>query len=191
MTPSNRSVRSLGFNGGTHTTSFSGRALEEDLPLLLDLLADSLRHPVFPKEQIEKLRAQLLTSLAVRAQDTSDMASMAFDKIVFAGHPYSRPDDGYPETVRAITLDDLVKFHQKYYGPRGMAIASVGAIEPQSAVDQVAGVLGSWKNPLSTGTTPPARSQSIKRNRPQACPHPRKNADRYLHGRLGAAPQSS
>jgi len=137
----------LGFNGGTHTTSFSGRALTEDLPLLLDLLADSLRHPVFPREQIEKLRAQLLSSLAVRAQDTSDMASMAFDKIVFAGHPYSRPDDGYPETVRAITLNDLVKFHQKYYGPRDMAIAVVGAIEPRSAVDKVVGVLGSWKNP--------------------------------------------
>lgn len=137
----------IGFNGGTHTTSFNGRSLTEDLPLLLDLLADSLRHPVFPEEQIEKLRAQLLTSLAVRAQDTSDMASMAFDKIVFAGHPYSRPDDGYPETVRAITLDDLTEFHRKYFGPRGMTISIVGAIEPQSAVDQVAGVLGTWKNP--------------------------------------------
>lgn len=137
---------SLGFNGGTHTTSFNGRSLSEDLPLLLNLLADSLRHPIFPKEQTEKLRTQLLTSLAVRAQDTSDMASMAFDKIVFAGHPYSRPDDGYPETVRDITRADLINFHQKYYGPRGMAISIVGAIEPQSAVDQVEGVLGSWKN---------------------------------------------
>jgi zinc protease len=138
---------SLGFNGGTHTTSFSGRALEEDLPLLLDLSADSLRHPTFPPEQVEKLRAQLLTALAIRAQDTSDMASMAFDQIVFAGHPYARPDDGYPETVRAITLEDLREFHRKHYGPKGMAIAIVGAVEPQSAVEQVAGVLGAWKNP--------------------------------------------
>jgi len=138
---------SLGFNGGTHTTGFSGRALEEDLPLLLDLLADSLRHPAFPTEQVEKLRAQLLTALAIRAQDTSDMASMAFDQIVFAGHPYARPDDGHPETVRAITLEDLKEFHRKHYGPKGMAIAIVGAVEPQSAVEQVAGVLGSWKNP--------------------------------------------
>ena len=137
---------SLGFNGGTHTTSFSGRALEEDLPLLLDLLADSLRHPAFPTEQVEKLRAQLLTALAIRAQDTSDMASMAFDQIVFAGHPYARPDDGYPETVRVITLEDLREFHRKHFGPKGMAIAIVGAVEPQSAVEQVAGVLGAWKN---------------------------------------------
>jgi len=138
---------SLGFNGGTHTTSFSGRALEEDLPLLLDLMSDSLRHPAFPSEQVEKLRAQLLTGLAVRAQDTSDMASMAFDQIVFAGHPYARPDDGHPETVRAIKLEDLREFHRKHYGPKGMTIAIVGAIKPGSAVDQVAGVLGSWKNP--------------------------------------------
>jgi zinc protease len=138
---------SLGFNGGTHTTGFSGRALEEDLPLLLDLLADSLRHPAFPTEQVEKLRAQLLTALAIRAQDTSDMASMAFDQIVYAGHPYARPDDGHPETVRAITLEDLREFHRKHFGPKGMAIAIVGAVEPESAVEQVAGVLGSWKNP--------------------------------------------
>ncbi len=138
---------SLGFNGGTHTTSFSGRALEEDLPLLLDLLAESLRHPAFPTEQVEKLRAQLLTALAIRAQDTSDMASMAFDQIVFAGHPYARPDDGHPETVRAITLKDLREYHRKNFGPKGMAIAIVGAVDPQSAVEQVAVVLGSWKNP--------------------------------------------
>lgn len=138
---------SLGFNGGTHTTSFSGRALEEDLPLLLDLLADSLRHPAFPAEQVEKLRAQLLTALAIRAQDTSDMASMTFDQIVFAGHPYARPDDGHPETVRAITLEDLGEFHRQHFGPKGMAIAIVGAVDPQSAADQVASMLGSWKNP--------------------------------------------
>jgi zinc protease len=138
---------SLGFNGGTHTTSFSGRSLAEDLPLLLDLLADSLRRPAFPKDEIEKLRSQLLTALAIRAQDTSDMASMTFDKIIFAGHPYARPEDGYPETIRAITRNDLAAFHKKYYGPRGMTIAIVGAVEPQSAVDQVAKVLGTWKNP--------------------------------------------
>ena len=138
---------SLGFSSGTHTTSFSGRALTEDLSLLLDLLSDSLRHPAFPAEQVEKLRAQLLTALAVRAQDTSDMASMAFDQIVFAGHPYARPDDGYQETVRAITLEDLRNFHRQHFGPKEMAIAVVGAVKPRSAVEQVAEVLGTWKNP--------------------------------------------
>ena len=35
---------SLWFSGGTHTTSLTGRALAEDLPLLLDIAADAVRH---------------------------------------------------------------------------------------------------------------------------------------------------
>jgi zinc protease len=137
----------LGFSSGTHTTGFSGRALVEDLPLLFSLLTDILIKPAFPAEQVEKLRAQLLTSLAIRAQDTSDMASMAFDEIIFANHPYARPDDGYPETVKNITREDLAEFHRSYYGPRGMVISLVGAVEPQLAIEQVAGSLSSWNNP--------------------------------------------
>jgi zinc protease len=122
----------------------------EDLPMILSLLAECLRRPVFPAEQVEKLRAQLLTSLAIRAQDTSDMASMAFDEIVFANHPYARPDDGYPETVRAISRDDLISFHRKHYGPRGMVISIVGGMEPGRVIEQVAGILETWQNPEQT-----------------------------------------
>ena len=87
---------SLGFDAGLHTTSFSGRALAEDLSLLLGLLSEILRQPTFPKAEVEKLRHQLLASLAIRAQDTADMADLAFDKILFRNHPYSRPEDGDP-----------------------------------------------------------------------------------------------
>ena len=87
---------SLGFGASVHTVSFCGRSLVEDLPMLLNLLSESLRHPVFPAEQIERLRAQLLTGLAIRAQDTAEMASLTFDETLFANHPYGRPEDGYP-----------------------------------------------------------------------------------------------
>ena len=69
---------SLGWEGGTHTTSFGGKALAEDLDLLLELVADVLLEPSFPTHDIERLRAQLLTGLAIRAQDTADMASLTF-----------------------------------------------------------------------------------------------------------------
>ena len=136
---------SLGFSSGVHTSGFNGRSLAEDLPLLLDLLAEALIAPSFPKAEMEKLRAQLLTGLAIRAQDTSDMASMVFDAILFKGHPYSRPEDGYPETIQRIKRSHLVKFHHDYYGPRGMVIAIVGAVTAEEAVRQVKRALGSWQ----------------------------------------------
>lgn len=137
---------SFGYNSGTHYAGFGGRSLVEDLPLLLDVMADTLQNPVFPADQVEKLRAQMLTGLAIRAQDTSDMASLTFDQILYDGHPYSRPDEGWPETVQAITLDDLTEFHRKYYGPRGMVVTVVGAVEPEKAAAEVERILGSWQN---------------------------------------------
>ena len=136
---------SLGFSSGVHKSGFNGRSLAEDLPLLLDLLADALTAPVFPKTEIEKLRAQLLTGLAIRAQDTSDMASMTFDEILFKDHPYSRPEDGHPETIKKIKRDDLIKFHREHFGPRGMVIAVVGAVKAEDAVRRVQRALGGWQ----------------------------------------------
>jgi len=86
----------LSLSAGVHTAGFTGRSLSEDLPLLLGTLAEALRQPTFPPEQVEKLRAQLLTGLAIRAQDTADMASLTFDQIIYAKHPYARPEDGWP-----------------------------------------------------------------------------------------------
>jgi zinc protease len=138
---------SLGFSGGVHSMGFSGRSLAEDLPLLLDLLSNALRRPHFPLEPVERLRALLLAGLTIRAQSTEDVASLLFDQMVYANHPYSRPEDGYPETVQAITRDDLAAFHQKNYGPGGMVVALVGGLDPQQMVAAVAQVLGDWRNP--------------------------------------------
>lgn len=145
---------SLGYDSGAHTTGFGGKALAEDLDLLLELLAETLRQPAFPAEHVERLRAQLLAGLAIRAQDTAEMASLAFDRLVYAGHPYSRPEDGYPETIQAITRDDLAEYHRLSFGPRGMVIAIVGAVEPQRAVERVAHFLGDWSNPNQVQAAP-------------------------------------
>jgi zinc protease len=151
---------SFGFSGGTHTTGFGGKALAEDLELLIDILAETLFEPAFPPDQVERLRTQILTQLAIRAQDTGEMASLVFDEIVYENHPYSRPDEGFPETVNRITREDLVNFHRQTYGPRGMVIAIVGAINPQALVDLVDRRLGSWTNPEQpeTPVLPPVQS---------------------------------
>jgi zinc protease len=138
---------SLGFDSGVHNVSFGGRALVEDLPLLLKLLSESLRTPTFPKDEMERLRTQMLTGLALRAQDTSDMADLLFEKFLYADHPYGKPSDGYVETIQAITQKDLEKFHRLHFGPRGMVLTIVGAIQPKKAVEALEKVLGGWSVP--------------------------------------------
>ncbi len=137
---------SLGIGAGKHATSFQGKALAEDLGLLLDLLAEALTRPTFPEEQVERLRGEKLTALAIRDQDTGAVAGMTFDELAYPGHPYSLPDDGYRDTVASLRVEELRSFHRRHFGPRGMVLAVVGAVKAGEAVEAVEKRLGAWVN---------------------------------------------
>jgi zinc protease len=138
---------SLGIRSGAHTAGFGGKSLADDLPVILETLADVLQNPEFPKADIERVRSQLLTGLDLRAQDTGDMASMGFDQIAYKNHPYRFPSDGYINTIQAIKVKDLKDFHKRQYGPLGMVIVVVGPIEPSQALKLVEERFGEWTNP--------------------------------------------
>ena len=137
----------LGFSAGTLTTSFSVHCLSEDLDLMLGLIADCLRSPAFPEREFNRLKIQMLTGLAIRSQDTAAMAALIFDQIVYAGHPYERPDEGFIETVQNIEREDLINFYKRTFGPKGLTISIVGAIDPKKAVESIRSALGDWNNP--------------------------------------------
>lgn len=136
----------IGFSSGTLITSFSAHCLSEDLALMMRLIAESLRSPTFPEKEFHRQKNQMLTGLAIRAQDTSAMSALLFDQIIYADHPYQRPDEGFPETVQAIQRDDLVDFYNQTYGPRGMVVVIVGDVTPEAAADSVRKTLGDWQN---------------------------------------------
>ena len=136
----------LGFSSGTLITSFNTHCLSEDLFSIMKLIAESLRSPTFPEKEFNRQKNQMLTGLAIRAQDTSAMSALLFDQIIYANHPYQRPEEGYPETVQAIQRDDLLNFYKQTYGPGGMVVVVVGDVKPETAVDAVRDTLGNWIN---------------------------------------------
>jgi zinc protease len=136
---------SLSISGGRHIADFGAKGLAEDLDLLLDLLAEGLRRPTFPEAQIEQLRGEILTGLEVRANDTRHMAGLRFRETLYGpSHPYGYASGGYPDTIRAITRDDLTDFHAAYYGPQGMIITAVSPLPAATVAERIAGALGDW-----------------------------------------------
>jgi zinc protease len=176
---------SAGFSSSVHHTSFGGRCLSEDLPLVLEIISDSLRDPVFPEDQIERLRKQLLTGLAIRAQDTDEMASLAFDETLFANHPYGLPEDGYVETISQIARQDILQFQRTFYHPRGMVLVVVGAVEPEACFDLVSRILGNWHTDITQPVCyfPPVNPLSHKIRR--HIPIPGKSQADVIIGTLG------
>jgi len=140
----------LSFHGGVHTAGFGGKALAEDLDLLLDILADSLQHPTFPTDEAETLRGQILTALQRRVYDTGQMARLTFDALLYPDHPYGRSVQGYEKTVSTLTRDHLADYYQAHYSPQGMVLAVVGAMSAGMVLDKVQRALGNWQAPAAS-----------------------------------------
>jgi len=131
--------------GGLNTSGFGAKSLAEDLPVVIDILADVLQHPTFPVAEVEKERGEIFTDLEERVNDTRRMAGLTFRKLLYpADHPYSRSLEGYPETVQAITRDDLMNFYRSRYGANGMIVSIVGAVKAEAAFEAWERAFGAW-----------------------------------------------
>jgi zinc protease len=157
----------LGFGSATHTVGFGGKALAEDLDLLLDILADCLRQPTFPDREVGKMRGQILTDLERRAHDTRRMARLTFNELLYPDHPYGYSVNGYLETVQDLGRQDLVRYYTDHYSPQGLVISVVGAVPVETVVEKVRAALGSWEAPRAqpNRTIPPAVEVDEQRRR--------------------------
>ncbi len=136
---------SFDLNAGLHSTSFGAKGLAEHLPVLLDILGDVLRNPAFEPEQVEKARAEILTDIQERENDTQRMAALAFRGLAYPEeHPLHWSQTGYFDTIQRITRDDLVQFH-RLYAPQNMVIAVVGAVKAAAAVQAIGDAFGDWR----------------------------------------------
>ncbi|MDX1437752.1 MAG: pitrilysin family protein, partial [Anaerolineales bacterium] len=79
-----------------------------------------------------------------------EMASLALDEVLYPSHPYRHPADGFPQTIRAITRDDLVDFHRDHFGPGSMVVAVVGAVEADEVIALLGETFGDWENEVRT-----------------------------------------
>ncbi|MGB1288369.1 MAG: M16 family metallopeptidase, partial [Aggregatilineales bacterium] len=137
----------LGFSAGRHSISFAGRALAEDLPVLIDVLEDVLRRPSFPVDPVDKLRTRRLTELNYSQYDTRYRATRAFREALYPDHhPYHYSTYGSPMTLPNLVTDNLRDFHRKHYGPDGMVTVIVGAVKPDDVIEMVGGKLADWSN---------------------------------------------
>ena len=140
----------LGFEAGRDTITVSARFLTEDADAVIDHLRTALTAPRFDADAIERVRAQLQAQLRRDALNPNSIASAAFAQAAFGDHPYGRPSDGTPETVAALTRDDLIAAHQAAITRDRVFIGAAGDIAP----DALAALLDKLFDGIPTATTP-------------------------------------
>ncbi len=122
----------LSFSAGLDSFVGSLTTLTDNRAQAVRLLQLALTKPRFDEEPIERMRAQFIAGIKQNEQDPDTLAGDALTEALFAGHLYSRPVEGTPETLAAITADDLRSFHANTFARDHLKIAVVGAIDAKA-----------------------------------------------------------
>lgn len=111
------------------TTGLYVECLTGQLPRALDLFAEILSEPAFDHDAIERERALLLADIRQEHDDTSAVTFEAFRSRVFGDHPYGWNPLGTETSAQAVTREDLVDWHRRFFVLGNLAFAAVGDID--------------------------------------------------------------
>lgn len=119
--------------------------LPEQQKKAVDTWLKVLGKPTFPSKEFKNFQKLTLVSLDAEKQEPESVASKAFYSNLYGTHPYAVPKNGTPDTINALTIDDLKGFYKQYYVNKNAVLAIVGAVtrpEAEALAKQIAGVLG-------------------------------------------------
>lgn len=114
-----------------------------------DLLADVVRNPAFAPAEIERLRTRQMSGIAQELNNPNGLAGRVTGPVLYGpNHPYGAvAGSGTVSTVRAITRDDLVNFHQRWIRPDNATIYVVGDTSLRQVLRQLNRSFGNWRAP--------------------------------------------
>lgn len=95
-----------------------------------NLMATVIARPSFDQKELERLLREAEAELIEARDSDRALASRAFRRALFEGHPYGRRVAGTIPSLRSITRDDVVAFYGKHVTRANAVVAISGDIEP-------------------------------------------------------------
>ncbi|HVB74840.1 MAG TPA: pitrilysin family protein [Ktedonobacteraceae bacterium] len=135
------------FNGSTdkELTIYTARVPGEDLPTVMEVLADMVRRPLFDPNEIEKERGVIIEELSSTRDDPQEWVSLLIDETMWPTLPLGRDDAGFIETVARIQRQDLLSCLDEYYRPNSLIISVAGNIDVAQIIELTEQLFGDWE----------------------------------------------
>jgi len=100
--------------------------LHSDLLKGLEILEEILSRPAFNKDEIEKVRLQILSDIKNLWDDPNSISGLLIKRNLYKGHPYSKSILGDKSFIEKVKRKTLKKFYADYISPFGAKLAIVG-----------------------------------------------------------------
>ena len=138
---------SINFSVNNFSLSFSGKCLKKDLSQVIEILAEELRTPLFSEEEFNKLKIQKKGSMKQMLENTNIRSQEKMNELIFPkNHPNNQKlISTMIEDIDKVTLEDVKKFYQKYYGPKSMILVLVGDLDKEEVNKSINNYFSGWK----------------------------------------------
>lgn len=124
---------SVNFRGSNGNIYANISTTEEDLMATLELMAHMLKYPAFDAAELEKLKTEELAQIESYKNEPQFIASNKVSLInnnYPKGHPnYSMSIDERVAAIKAVTMDDVKKFYDEFYGLGKSILVGIGNVD--------------------------------------------------------------
>lgn len=128
---------------GETSGSIGFNTLTEHTDTVLGVYRDILTEPRFSPDKIDVAKSQYRSAISRRNDQAGGIASREFDRLIYGkDSPWGRQMEY--ETLDAITRNDLLAFHQRYYFPSNIIMAVYGDFVSSTMKDKLEKLFAGW-----------------------------------------------
>lgn len=170
---------------GDGQVSVNFESPKEHLSEVLALVTDVLRRPAFLQAEFDLIKRQQLQGWSVEPDQPAQVASLRLGRHL-ERHPAGdvrrhREPAEMRAALAAIAREDVVRFHENFYGASQGELVITGDIDPQKVHGELNALLGDWRS-----ASPYAHPEDAFHEAPAIRIHAKANAPQTGHyvGRL-------
>ncbi len=107
-----------------------------------EIFADVANNPSFTKEDVDLVKARLVSALSDDTDDPDSYLQRLQEKVAYAGHPYLNRPQGTAESVARLSAEDLRAYHKSVMQTSRLLLVIVGDLDPAPLKARITAAFG-------------------------------------------------
>lgn len=126
---------------GKDLTGYWVKIAAEQLPIAIDLLHDMVFHSTFNAEEMDREKRVIIEEIKMYEENPVMHIEDLLEEAMFDGHVLGKNIAGTPDSMRAMTREDVLAYYRTFYRPENMVIVAAGNL-PENISDLIENTFG-------------------------------------------------
>ena len=157
---------------GSSETALGASGLSDNFDEWFGILTDTLLHPSFPADELEKLKERERVQLRQQRANANFLVNERFSRAVYGTHPAANVSPTR-ESIDSLSREALIAWHRQRYAPQNAILGIAGDVRAKELLPKLEKWFADWKHselatPLPRNPEPVRASKVFVVDRPNS-----------------------